>query len=267
MVKGMLALLLLLGIGVANAQQMSEVVQIMSRPAASLVGAIRPTLNEGGSVSAFHDKLILRGTAAELAAAKALIAELDRPAQRLLIEVRQASRLDLESRRFGYGVRTDDVRIGDVPRDADARIGYQHLHTRGQADATYRVRALDGRPALIMSGRAVPVYQGYQQFIGNSVYQGFNVAYRNADSGFVALPRVHGDEVTVEIYQQDVRPQFSNEFSQQQASTVLQGRIGDWLTLGSIGDSGGDTDNEIGLHASTRRSEDRELLLRVLKVD
>lgn len=267
MMKGLIALLLLSWLGVASAQQMSEVVQITSRPAASLVDAVRPVLGEGGGVSAFHDKLILRGTPEGLSAAKAIIAELDRPAERLIIEVRQGSHLDLESQRFEYGVRTDEVRIGNVPRNADARVGYQQMQTRGQGDSTYRVQALDGQPALIMSGRSVPVYQGYQQIIGNRYYQGLNVDYRDANAGFVALPRVHGEQVTVEIFQQDNRPRFNQEFSIQQASTVLRGRLGDWLTLGSIGDAAGGTDKQIGRYATTRRSEDRQLLLRVLKAN
>jgi hypothetical protein len=113
----------------------------------------------------------------------------------------------------------------------------------------------------------VPVYDGYQEVIGGRVYQGFNVRYRDANRGFYAVPRVHGDQVTVEIYQQADRAMLNGNFSTQRASTILRGGLGDWLTLGSIADSHTDRDNRIGGHISTRRAEDRQLQLRVLPVD
>ena len=100
----------------AYAEQTTRVIQIMSRPAASLIDAVRPVLGESGGVSAFHDKLILRGSPAEIAAAQAIVAELDRPARRLLIEVKQASHIDHSTQRFDYGLRTDNVRLHPARR-------------------------------------------------------------------------------------------------------------------------------------------------------
>lgn len=253
--------------GGVQAQPTVEVVQIMTRPAASLMGAVRPLLGNSGSVSAFHDKLIIRGSPEQVEAAKALIAELDRPARRLIIEVRQSSQVDLSSQRFGYGARTDHLELGRVPPGQRAQLGIQQMQTRGRTDAQQRVQALDGRPAMIMVGQSVPVYQTFQQAFGNTVVQGVDVRYRNADRGFVALPRVHGNDVTVEIYQQDDRAAQDGRFDQQSASTILRGRLGEWLTLGSVGDSQDDTNNQIGAQVSTRRAEDRQLMLRVLPVD
>lgn len=251
-----------------SAQQAATVVQIQSRPAASLIEAVRPVLGKTGGVSAFHDKLILRGTAAQIEAAKAVIADLDRPARRLIIEVNLTSHIDHNSRRFGYGVRTDNVQLGRVPPPGSrAQLGYQQIQTQGQGDALQRVQALDGQPALIMAGQSVPVYQTHQQVIGNTLVQGFNMSYRDANQGFVALPRVHGDQVTVEIYQQNDRPAYNGRFNTQAASTVLRGNLGEWLTLGSVGGSTGGTDNRIGGQITTRRMEDRQLQLRVLPVD
>jgi hypothetical protein len=157
--------------------------------------------------------------------------------------------------------------LGRVPPDSRAQLGFQQIQTRGRGDATQRVQALDGQPALIMAGQSVPVYQTHQQIIGNRLVQGFDVRYRDANRGFVALPRVHGDQVTVEIYQQNDRPAYNGRFDKQAASTVLRGRLGEWLTLGAIGDTSGDSDNRIGGHVTTRRAEDRQLMLRVVPVN
>ena len=263
----LLSLVLWLSLSIAHASESTEVVQIMSRPAASLVDAVSPVLAPNGGASAFHDKLILRGTQQQIANAKAIIAELDQPARRLIIEVSQSGQIGLDTNRFNYGIGTDNVSIGRVPKDSTAQIGFQSAQTRASGDSTQRVQALDGQPALIMAGQSVPVYQGYQDVIGDRIYQGFNVQYRDAEQGFFALPRVHGNQVTVEIFQQSDRAMMNGDFSTQRASTVLRGGLGEWLTLGSVGDSQGGSDRRIGGYATTRRSQDRQLQLRVLPVD
>jgi type II secretory pathway component GspD/PulD (secretin) len=264
-----LVLFCLLLISTAVSAQATEtaVIQIMSRPAASLIDPVRPLLGRDGGVSAFHDRLIVRGTPAEIAAVRALLADLDRPARRLLIEVRNAGQSSLSTQSLGYGVNTGDVRFGRVPPGERGQISYQQLQTRGRGDSLQRVQALDGRPALIRAGQSVPVYQAHQQVIGNTIVQGYNMQYRDTSSGFIALPRVHGDQVTVEIYQQDQRPMANGRFANQQASTMLRGRLGQWLTLGSIGAADSDAGDHLGRHVTTRRAQDRRLELRVLAVD
>jgi len=245
-------------------------IQIMSRPAAAMVDTVRPMLGRDGSVSAFHDKLIVRGTPQEIATVRAMLMEIDRPARRLIIEVRQAGQLSMSGSSFEYGVNTGNVQIGTVrPRgsDADAQLRLQSIQTRGKGDSLQRVQALDGRPALIRAGQSVPVYQA-QQYVGPwGVGQGYQMQYRDATSGFYALPRVHGDQVTVEIYQQSERPAGGDRFNIQQASSMLRGKLGQWMALGSVGGDTRNSGNQIGGTYQTHRAQDMQLELRVTAVD
>jgi len=259
-------LLCLTGLAAADDRQVA-VIQIRSQPAAALVDSVRPLLGQGGSVSAYHDRLIVNGNPDEIAAVRSLLSEIDRPPRRLIIEVRQAGSLSQSTQNLGYGVRSDAVRLGHVPPGRDAQLFYQDLQTRTRDDSLQRVQALDGRPAQIRTGQSVPIYEAHQQVFGNRIVQGYQVQYRDLNSGFVAVPRVHGDQVTVEIYQQHERAAASGRFESQQAATVLRGGIGQWLTLGSVGDDDTDSRNQPGWHAQTRRSQDRQLELRVLPVD
>lgn len=260
--------LLILSAGISYADDSQVVtIRIMSRPAASLVDTVRPMLGQDGSVSAFHDRLIVKGTRDQIAAVRSMLSEIDRPARRLIIEVRQAGQLSQSSRSLDYGVSTGDVSIGRVPPGSDAQIRYQDIRTRGRGDSLQRVQALDGRPALIRAGQSVPVYQT-QQYIGRwGVAQDFQVQYRDATSGFYALPRVHGKQVTVEIYQHNDRLAGSDRFNIQQASSTLRGNLGQWMTLGSVGGDTGDNRRQIGLHVQTHRAQDMQLELRVIPVD
>ena len=264
----LIAISLLIICAIASAADSQVVtIQIKSRPAASMVDAVRPILGQEGSVSAFHDKLIVKGTPEQIATVRAMLNEIDRPARRLIIEVRQASQIAQSTRDFGYGVNTGDVRIGRAPPGSDAQVRYQDIRTRGSGDSLQRVQALDGRPALIRAGQSVPVYQT-QQYIGPwGVSQGYEVQYRDTSSGFYALPRVHGNQVTVEIYQQSERPADSGRFNIQQASSMLRGKLGQWMTLGSVGGETADKRNQIGRHYQTHRAQDMQLELRVIPVN
>ena len=261
-------LLLWLLIGAASAQSNRiETFVVRSQPAAALVEVVRPLLSDGAAVSAFHDKLIVNGTANDLARVRQLLADLDRPPRRLIIEVRQAGSLSLSSKGVGYGVDTDNVEIGNTAPGNRAEVRVGVAETRGRNDSQQQVQALDGRAAFIRSGQDTPVYQGYQGVYGGRIVQGFQMQYRNTGSGFYALPRVHGDRVTVEIHQQHERPASNNRFLTQHASTVLNGAIGQWLTVGSVGGSDSDQRNAVGSHYQTRREQDRLIELRVLAVD
>ncbi len=242
-------------------------IQIMSQPAASLVEVVRPVLGQGANVSAFHDKLIVSGNPAQIAAARAVIAEIDRPARRLIIEVRQANHLVESNRSAGYGLNTGSLRLGQVPPGSEGQLSYHSAQTRGRGDSLQRVQALDGRPAMIRAGQSVPVFRTHQQIVGNTVVQGFDMRYRDTGSGFMALPRVHGDQVTVEIYQRNDRPSANGRFNTQRASTVLRGGLGQWLTLGSTGGQQGRQGDRLGRHITTQRERDSHLQLRVLSVD
>ena len=261
-----LLLLLITGMATANDVQVATMI-VKSRPAAAMIDIVRPLLGENGGVSAFHDKLIVRGSPRQIAAVRALLKDIDRPARRLIIEVRNSGSLDAFDRDLSYGARTGDVRLGRAPRREGAHIGYRDLRTRAEHDGTQRVQALDGRPALIRAGQSVPVYTGYQHAYGHRFAQGFDVHYRDTMSGFYALPRVHGDRVTVEIYQQQERAVAGGRFNTQQASTVLSGALGQWLSLGAIGGSHADQQNALGRHIQTRRTDDRHIELRVIALE
>ena len=257
--------IVLVATGSALADGRIEVYEPRHVPAAELAGAIRPLLGEAASVSSYQGRLVVKATPAEQAKIRDLVARLDRPPRRLMIELRQSAQQALTSRGVEYGVAGQDVAIGQPPGGASG-MRYHSVQTRGSGHGSQRVQALEGRPALIRAGLSVPVYQGWQQVQGGRVYQGFQVDYRDASSGFYAVPRVQGDRVTVEIYQQHEVPRGMT-FETQAASTVLEGRLGEWMELATLGGHDDDRDDRIGRHVRTQADSDRRLQLRVLPVD
>lgn len=260
-------LIVVVGMPSAAAEMRVETFLIKSRPAVALVETVRPLLGADASVSAYHDRLIVRGTPGDMQTVRELLRDLDRPLRRLVIEVRRGGSVALSTEGIGYGVDTGEVRLGRVPPGGGAGVQVFSAETRGRNDSLQRVRVLDGQPALIRTGRSTPVYEGYRGIYGNRVVQGFSVQYRDTATGFYAVPRVHGRQVTVEIYQQQEHLAPGQTVDRQQASTTLSGALGQWLTLGSVGDSRDDSGGGIGQHYQTRRAQDMQLELRVLSVD
>jgi hypothetical protein len=202
---------------------------VSSQPAEDLLEVLRPMVG-GGTLMAHRDQLIVQGTPDEIAAVRAGLAQLDRPPRRLMIEVRLAERVG------GRG---------------------QQFNTNTLERLVQRVQTLDGRAAQIRTGEWRPMVTGGGPW-------GVSRDLQVLDSGFQALPRVHGEEVTVEIDQQREEPRPNDQARTSMAETVIRGRLGEWLELG------GEQQREI--QTGTRRwsTEDlsaQRLQLRVLALD
>ncbi len=252
-------------IAVADSNRV-QVLQIQSRPAVDLVEVVRPLLGEHGSVTAYHDKLIVNGSSQEIARVRALLKDLDRPARRLIIEVRLNGEKSLSSQGLEYGLDSGNVRIGKPPAHADASIGFEGARTRSNDSGLQRIQALEGRAALIRTGQSIPIHRrggGYGYHTGPR----YEIGYRELASGFYALPRVHGNQVTVEIYQQSEHPAGDGRFDHQQASSVLRGDLGSWLSMGSIGSADRIDDRRTGRQVTTERRQDRSIELRVIALE
>ncbi len=230
---------------------------VQHRPADDLVPQLRQLLGESGGVSAWGDRLIVRAPAERLDEVRWLIGELDRPPRPLLIEV--------EVGRARRGQETAaEVRL----HDAQAHLRIREAHTRRDGEALQRVHTLDGRPARIRIGRSIPIYGVEQRRYAGHTEERLSVRYKELHSGILVLPRVHGDRVTLEVYQQEQRPAATTgAFATQDAETVVSGRLGEWLEIGSIETRGHAGDRGIGLRAQTRLRDSVTVRARVIPLD
>jgi len=226
---------------------------VHTRPASDLVPQINALLGDQGSVSAYGNRLIVQAPASRLEEVRWLISELDRPPRNLLVEVRVDSELSDTDQSAG-------VRLRDL--QADVRL--RRHSTRQDGDIVQRVRTLDGRPALIRIGQSVPVYQVERGGQGSDRTERLEVRYKDIHTGILVLPRSHGGNVTVEVYQQAESPAVtSGVFNTQHADTVVSGRLGEWIPIGSIDAAGRSRDKGIGYRASTGVANQRFLSVRV----
>jgi hypothetical protein len=229
---------------VAVAQTFTEVVPLRSRLPEDVIPAIRPLLGPDEGISAFGGQLIVRATPERMEEIRQLLAQLDHPLRRLVIHVRQRD--------------AHQGSVGSTPPVRD-------LRTLGRNDRSERVQTVEGRPAFIRSGAAVPV-PTWQSFGGGVLpfaQQGFE--YRDATSGFFVTPRLAGDEVVLEIARQAVRPGTGNPpvFTVKEAATTLRTRPGEWVTLGAVSDSVAQDGRGIVSRHATRRAGDTAIQVMV----
>ena len=87
---------------------------------------------------------------------------------------------------------------------------------------------------------------------------------RDLGSGFVAVPRLSGERVTIEISPRDDTPgPLPGSVNSQRLVTTLSGRLGEWLELGGL--AANQTGNSAGItsYGTQSASRQRRLLLKV----
>lgn len=234
-----------------------EIIPLKNRSAEELMPLIRPLLDQGEALSGTGYQLIVRAAPERQDEIRSLIAQLDQAAQQLRISVRRAAREEIERERAQANI----VVIGN---------GGGEVKTRGQAIVrstrdksgernNFQVTALEGTPAYINTGEAfpVPTQSGYIVNGQPVVTQG--IEYQQLNSGFYALARTHGNDVTVDISPQREVLDGRGHIQTTSLITTVRGRLGDWLELG--GTSQQRTQQGSGIMRSTRNKDDTQQTL------
>lgn len=239
-----------------------EVIPLKNRSAAELIPLMQPLLDPSEVMNGTGYQLIVRATPSRLDEIRALIAQLDQAAAQLRISVRRAAREEIERERAQATI----VVIGPGGGDVDA---HGHAVIRSARDTSgernhYQVTTLDGTPAFIQTGETfpTPTQSGYTVNGQPVVIQG--IEYQQLNSGFYAVARTNGSEVTVDISPQREVLDGRGRIQTTSLVTTVRGRLGEWLELG------GTTQQRIheggGLLRSTRSKDDTQQTL-WMKVD
>lgn len=245
-----LAMLLLAALPAGAEEVVLEVLTLKYRSAEEILPIVRPFVERQGTVSGMNNRIIVRTTPANLAELRRLLEDLDRAPRRLLITVRQSTDRSEEGSRASLGGELGGGR-GRIFRPEDrsdkgAMVEYRQGESALRAKVygtrstetggeTQQIQVLEGRSAYIQVGQTLPVSQRQAVISGGKVVVYDTTAYQDATRGFYVLPRISGDTVTLEINPQRNTPgRRPGEINVQQISTVVSGRLGEWLEVGGI---------------------------------
>jgi hypothetical protein len=260
-----------------------ELIELKGRTAEELIPLLQPLVKPGGALSGTGYRLIVRATPAQHREIRRLLEELDHAPQRLLISVhmgelalgeRQGAAVGMERRLGDVGVnagapapeRQPGLTVTEQDAHGSTRLrayAERHLTDRGEGQ---QVQALEGEPAYIASGSDFP----YPTRLG--VWRGprggggaVEMQYRETRSGFFAVARLRGDQVTVRISprREALLPQGGGVVQSQQIVTTVSGPLGHWIRLGASGGGSEVRDSTTGRSVTSRTLHSQPMWLKV----
>ncbi|RUQ46328.1 secretin, partial [Corynebacterium pseudodiphtheriticum] len=144
---------------------------------------------------------------------RALLAQLDTPAKRLLITV--------------------DTNENNQQNTGDSQTRIISYGTASRDGGVQQIQASEGVPALIQVGQSVPLTTTQQDSYGRLQNQ---TQYRNVTQGFYVTVSVTGETVHLSISTN--RDRMSQEgpdvVNVQRTATTVSGRLGEWVPLAGI---------------------------------
>lgn len=278
-----LLILLMFGLSLCSGAYSNEleIIDLKHRTAEELLPIIRPLLDKDEMASGMNYQLILRASTRNIAQIRRLLDSIDTRPRRLKITVMQDVDSDTVARLAevsGSASPGRNARISLPDSTVRDGVNARIVSTRSLEDdkKTQQLQVMEGNRALVRSGQNVPVQQRQvvQGAWGPQVID--TTQYRDVASGFYVLPRVNGDNVTLEISTQndsiapDQNPNMGGGYPAtriQNTSSVVSGRLGEWIEIGGLGQQSSTDNSTITTRSSSRLNEQRTILIKVEEVN
>jgi hypothetical protein len=247
-----------------HAAPQTEIFTLGYSMADSMILAIKPMLQEDERVSAYGNQLIVRAEPERIEEIRALLVDLDRQPAQLRISVANSGSTTSSGSGFEINSHIEtaagDIVVGDPNGGNQTRI-IRH-ETRGQNDGVRRITASEGYPVLIQSGQSIPLTKTTTDAYGRMIEQ---TQYRNVTQGFYATVRLNGNQATITLSANNDRLNRNDNriIDIQQADTVVTGLVGEWITIGGLGDTERNNDRDIGRRLATRSQNEGSIRLMV----
>ena len=260
----------LLASGAAARPQITTVA-LRQRPAAEVAQVLKPLLAPHESVTGDGYTLILNVEPGRLDDLRATIATLDRAPRQLRIRVRQQLATDDRMTRGGVVANVGDGRsrviVGapDAGSGANARyggVGVYGADPQGrQRDSTEQtVLALEGRPAHIAVGLDAPFDSTCENSDGERQPC---TEYRDVSTGFDVLARLDATGVALDISPQAQQLTRDGMVAFAAAQTQLRGPLGQWIEVGSVLSSAGESEDDVLASTARRSRSARRIAIKV----
>lgn len=223
--KRLLACALALGLAAPGALAL-EVITLSWRDAREVAVLLDPHLRSGESASGVNNQLILDASPARLRQLRRLVSELDTKPVNLTVELSLDGNHSSSSINWG-GRITQSGPDGNLSTPGGWSVG---TNTDNSSMQPF-LRVLDNHVGYLALGQSRPLpWRLYDR--RRIIAQG--VEYRDAIQGLYVRPRLTGSErVVVEVAVSD--DAFSGrQLNTARLSTTVEGRLGEWLTLGAI---------------------------------
>ena len=216
----------------------------------ALLPSVRQQLNasrDGGTVSIYQDKLVLRTTASNYQAVQKLLAQIDRQSQALTVAVRVGNNSSAQ----------DNIQQGQVTISNSGIQGVgiiNQSNSQQQNNNLYQIQTLSGSAASISTGtlyaldqsytaNSYPTYPAYNRPVGRIVIQqqvllptsqGIAVTPRLLPNGQVEVQLTQVEEKLVRANLSYNRHGYNSSVQGQRLHSTIIVPRGQWVTIGQI---------------------------------
>ncbi len=260
-----LVLCLLLASIVVQAQHTAmEVAPLYNRPASHLQPIISPLLEQSERVIANGSSLIIKATPSRLEALKDLITQLDTPLKTLTITVLQTR--TKTARSLNAAADTSLSTPAQRPSKLSGHISGRFAQTEGfkNLDQSHLLKTLEGHTASIRTGKVFLMQnisnadsRHHQPLISR------NTQLIAANTGFTLLPRLTGNQVTLQISPWSDKLNPNGVFNNHQAHTTIRVKLGEWVEIGGMNQYS-QSSNTLS-HAYTTANNTLRILIKIEK--
>ena len=266
--------------GVALADSI-QTIQLAHRPADEIMPVIKPMLGPDDSLTGQGYQLFIRTSDSNFEQIKQMVSSLDRAAKMLLISVFQGNDRELRalgvSGDFQYQDSNANVSLGSTGKaekrgaevqysTPNASAGAHTFSTRGRLsdNPIHQLRISEGSEGYIETGESIPYFSGsYWRGGRHGIVEG-GVDYKDINTGFYVLPRVHGEQATLDVspYKQSQSRKRGGDIETQSASTRITGKLGQWLAIGGVAGQTRSSSNRIGSYGSTQSRDNASIWIK-----
>jgi type II secretory pathway component GspD/PulD (secretin) len=236
-------------------------IELKGRSAEEIIPIIRPLLAPDDALTGKDNLLFLRTDEGTVSQIRQLLDQIDRPLNNLLITVR--SGVDMSHEKAQAGVKGEII-IND-PQQSEVDVRLDKRYKTEKRGSTQQLRVIEGQPAFINIGQAIPYPSGQVTHTPHGSYGNYGIQYREAPQGFYVLPRLRGDRVFIEINprRDELSPQGGGRIDTTSLHTTITGELGEWIRLGGVDETQQGTQSGIISTGKKKSDEDREVWMRV----
>jgi len=248
-------LAVLFALAPASAADSLEVFKLSYRTAEEIAPLLTPHLPSGASLSGQGDTLIVKADPAVVRDVRRLLRELDVAPRAVLIAVRVGSSGSVHEQAVGG-------RGSAGSRGASGSVRIYRSNGLHDGQRQQQVRALEGRAAFIGTSLLVPV-QDRVVVVGRDTGVAERTRFIELTQGFYAVARLNGDWVEVDIGSADDQPGPGQGARLRRVETTASGRLGEWLLIGSSGESSSHRGDAISYRSRDAAREQHQVWLKV----
>lgn len=250
-------------------------IQLMNRPAEEVIPIIKPMLGAGDVITGQGFKLFLRSSAQTLEDVRNMIEALDVAAKILQISVYQGSEKSLEALEVSGNIQIENdnasISIGTRNSSSAGNIDYSSGNNSGgisanstrlsqQNSPVHRLRVAEGSEGFIQTGKQIAYFTG----AGWRRPASATVEYRDVTTGFYVLPRIRGENVTLQVspFKNALSKAHDGSINTQQANTTISGPLGEWLEIGGTSEQFNYSQSGIASRSSSRGSSEEKIWIK-----